>query len=347
MPRWSSWPALHGVHLPEALARGVAAAAERGRRARLVPVPAAVRHRQVGRPDAGRRPPAAAGGRARTSRPRARAGWSSRSTRPATPAGSAGSRRCSSWYSTSAAAAAGQDRRRHRDHRRRQPHEAPAGGPHAGQARGRVRRPQGVIGFGLSNDERRGATADFAPAFRIAGRAGLRLGPARRRAGRPGQRAGLPGRAARRPHRARRLGGRRSGAAAASGGRPDHAGGLPDVQRGARGRGHRARRAAADAARRRRARSRSAPTTRCCSARGWPRSTSWPGRCTDCPTPSWPASPGCRCRARRRRLTCAAGCWPASTPGSPQHPLSPLRLARPPRPARCHPAGPRSSAPTE
>ena len=34
---------------------------------------------------------------------------------------------------------------------------------------------QGVIGFGLSNDERRGVTADFAPAFRIAGRAGLRL----------------------------------------------------------------------------------------------------------------------------------------------------------------------------
>jgi adenosine deaminase len=32
---------------------------------------------------------------------------------------------------------------------------------------------RGVIGFGLSNDERRGRMADFAPAFRIAGRAGL------------------------------------------------------------------------------------------------------------------------------------------------------------------------------
>ena len=32
---------------------------------------------------------------------------------------------------------------------------------------------RGVIGFGLSNDERRGAAADFAPAFRIAARAGL------------------------------------------------------------------------------------------------------------------------------------------------------------------------------
>jgi adenosine deaminase len=32
---------------------------------------------------------------------------------------------------------------------------------------------RGVTGFGLSNDERRGAAADFAPAFRIASRAGL------------------------------------------------------------------------------------------------------------------------------------------------------------------------------
>ncbi len=32
---------------------------------------------------------------------------------------------------------------------------------------------RGVIGFGLSNDERRGTAADFAPAFRIAARAGL------------------------------------------------------------------------------------------------------------------------------------------------------------------------------
>ena len=38
----------------------------------------------------------------------------------------------------------------------------------AGQYAGR-----GVVGFGLSNDERRGRTADFGPAFRIAARAGL------------------------------------------------------------------------------------------------------------------------------------------------------------------------------
>jgi adenosine deaminase len=36
---------------------------------------------------------------------------------------------------------------------------------------------RGVIGFGLSNDERRGTTADFAAAFRIAARAGLRSVP--------------------------------------------------------------------------------------------------------------------------------------------------------------------------
>jgi adenosine deaminase len=36
---------------------------------------------------------------------------------------------------------------------------------------------RGVVGFGLSNDERRGATTDFAPAFAIAERAGLLLDP--------------------------------------------------------------------------------------------------------------------------------------------------------------------------
>ncbi len=36
---------------------------------------------------------------------------------------------------------------------------------------------RGVVGFGLSNDERRGATVEFAPAFAIAERAGLLLTP--------------------------------------------------------------------------------------------------------------------------------------------------------------------------
>ncbi len=42
----------------------------------------------------------------------------------------------------------------------------------AGQYAGR-----GVVGFGLSNDERRGRTSEFAGAFRIAERAGLLLTP--------------------------------------------------------------------------------------------------------------------------------------------------------------------------
>lgn len=37
--------------------------------------------------------------------------------------------------------------------------------------------PGGVVGFGLSNDERRGSLPDFAPAFEIARRAGLALVP--------------------------------------------------------------------------------------------------------------------------------------------------------------------------
>ncbi|HLS26889.1 MAG TPA: adenosine deaminase [Beutenbergiaceae bacterium] len=37
--------------------------------------------------------------------------------------------------------------------------------------------PGGVVGFGLSNDERRGDTAQFGPAFKIAARAGLALVP--------------------------------------------------------------------------------------------------------------------------------------------------------------------------
>jgi adenosine deaminase len=36
---------------------------------------------------------------------------------------------------------------------------------------------RGVVGFGLSNDERRGTTEEFAPAFAIAERAGLMLAP--------------------------------------------------------------------------------------------------------------------------------------------------------------------------
>ena len=61
----------------------------------------------------------------------------------------------------------------------------------------------GVVGFGLSNDERRGSTADFAPAFKIAERAGLALVPHGGELVRP-ESSGPAGLAARRPARPRR-----------------------------------------------------------------------------------------------------------------------------------------------
>ena len=68
------------------------------------------------------------------------------------------------------------DRARHGGGDRRQPHPAPARRPHPGPA-GAQYAGRGVVGFGLSNDERRGSTADFAHAFGIAERAGLALVP--------------------------------------------------------------------------------------------------------------------------------------------------------------------------
>ena len=92
---------------------------------------------------------------------------------------------------------------------------------------------RGVVGFGLSNDERRGDTAEFAPAFRIAREAGLLAGAARRRAARPADGRDLPGRA-----RRRRVGHgvrpRRTRLAGRVARRASHARGLPGVERGAR-----------------------------------------------------------------------------------------------------------------
>src|ERR671914_807490 len=56
--------------------------------------------------------------------------------------------------------------------RTRHPLDARALARLAGQYAGR-----GVVGFGLSNDERRGVTQEFARAFAIAERAGLLLAP--------------------------------------------------------------------------------------------------------------------------------------------------------------------------
>ena len=219
-----------GVHLPDALVSEwpprLSGTDERGwfRFQRLYDIARSVR------PHRGRRAPAAArGGTGRTGRG-ARAGWRSRWIRRATRPGSAASRRRWNSCSTPPRRRPRPDRGRHRRDHRGQPDQAPAGRADAGQARGGQYAGRGVVGFGLSNDERRGAAADFAPAFRIAARAGLMAvphggelsGPAsvracldelhadrighgvaaatdRRPAGTAGRRAGHAARSARRP----------------------------------------------------------------------------------------------------------------------------------------------------
>ena len=111
----------------------------------------------------------------RTTSATAGAGWRSRWTRAGTPPGSAGSPRSPTWCWTRSAA--------QRDtglgmavviaaNRTRHPLDARTLARLAAQYVDR-----GVVGFGLSNDERRGRTADFAAAFAIAERAGLSLVP--------------------------------------------------------------------------------------------------------------------------------------------------------------------------
>ena len=153
---------------------------------------------------------------------------------------------------------------------------------------------RGVVGFGLSNDERRGTTSEFAPAFRIARNAGLLATPHGGELCGPGDRADLPRRARRRPDRPRRPLGRGPGSAEATGRRAGRAGGLPGVQR-LTGRLPPAQRTFhCDSCTRRAPGSRWAPTTRCCSGRGSPSSTRQPAASTASPTPNWPTSPEAR-----------------------------------------------------
>ena len=161
----------------------------------------------------------------------------------------------------------------------------------------------GVVGFGLSNDERRGTTAEFAPAFRD--RRARRPGAdaARRRADGSRVRAYLPRLAARRPARPRHQVGRGPRPARAHRRARRGARGLPGLQRRA-GRLLRPHVGAAARSCSRRARpSRSAPTTRCCSARGWPASTPPCAPPTSSPTSSSPSWPGCPCAPHGRRPT--------------------------------------------
>ena len=158
---------------------------------------------------------------------------------------------------------------------------------------------RGVVGFGLSNDERRGRTADFAPAFRIAERAGLLLAP------HGGELRGPDNvRHCLDDLHAHRLGhgvrvGRGPGAARPGRRVRGRAGGVPGLQRGA-GRLLRPDLGAAAASCSRPApRSPWAPTTRCSSAPGWPASTPRCAPRTTSTTRRWPSWPGCRSRASR------------------------------------------------
>ena len=145
---------------------------------------------------------------------------------------------------------------------------------------------RGVVGFGLSNDERRGTVADFAPAFRIAERADLLLaphggellGPDSVRACLEHLHAGRLGhgvRVAEDPALLDRVVG--AGRAAR---------GLPGVERGARRLQRPDVGAAARCCWRPARRSRWAPTTRCCSGPGSPPSTPPCAPPTTCPPPT-------------------------------------------------------------
>ena len=194
------------------------------------------------------------------------AGWRSRSTRPGTPRRFGGITAMIELVLDAAAAAARGHRGRDRRHRGGQPDQAPAGGQDPGPA-GRPVRGRGVTGFGLSNDERRGAARDFAAAFRIAERAGLLLVPHGGELAGPASveaclddlhadRIGHGIRAAEDPAVVKRLAAEGSPARCAR----------PPTSRSASRRPRRRSRCGAWS--RRACRSRSAPTTRCCSARG-------------------------------------------------------------------------------
>ena len=76
---------------------------------------------------------------------------------------------------------------------------------------------RGVVGFGLSNDERRGMARDFDRAFAIAREGGLLAAPHGGELTGPASRTGLPGRPGRDPDRARGAGGGGPAAAEAAG----------------------------------------------------------------------------------------------------------------------------------
>ena len=152
---------------------------------------------------------------------------------------------------------------------------------------------RGVVGFGLSNDERRGSTADFGPGLRDRRPRRAAAGAARRRAARTRPRTDLPRHAPPRPARPRRALGRGPRAARGDRGGRHRPRGLPGLQRRARRLLRPDLGAAAGAARRGRHGRPRAPTTRCSSGPAWPASTPRCAPPTSSPTTSSPSWPGC------------------------------------------------------
>ena len=184
----------HGLRLPDALTTGypprLSARDERGwfRFQRLYDAARACVRDEA---DLRRIVREAAAGRRQ---PRGRAGWRSRSTRRPTPRSSGGitpaleivldeAAAASREGSTQVAVVVAASRIRHPLDARTL---ARLAAQHAGEGAGHRR--------GVRPEQRRAArpTADFAPAFAIARRAGLALGAARRRAARPDRRRGRP-----------------------------------------------------------------------------------------------------------------------------------------------------------
>ena len=266
------------------------------------------------------------------------AGWRSRSTRAGTPRGSAGSPRSPTWSWTRSASASAQtglgmavviaaNRTRH-------PLDARTLARLAAQYAGR-----GVVGFGLSNDERRGTTAGVRAA-RSGSPSGPGCGWSRTAASCSAPTTSAPASTRCTPAAGpRRPVGRGPRPAGPDRVRRCRARGLPGLQRGAR----RLLRPLVGAAARRcwrpAPRSRWAPTTRCCSAPGCSASTPPCAPPTTSATSSWPSWPGCRCAPRPPPRTCGSGCWAGSTAGwrsrpvcpSDSMPITQQRLSRPGR----------------
>ena len=132
----------YGVHLPEALTGGEPPQTAGHGRARLVPLPAALRHRALLPARARGHPAAGARGRRGGRRGRLAAGWRSRSTRPRTRPRLGGLIPALEIILDAVDTASRDTGLGMRGAGRREPDEAPAGRAHAGPARGAVRGPR-------------------------------------------------------------------------------------------------------------------------------------------------------------------------------------------------------------